>query len=421
MKPSLIATMIAAGIGLAAAPAIADTPNTLGQQGRLFDGDGVPIEGQVSVVYALYGTATGGTARWSESQTLTVKDGYFATTLGRTSPIEMAAFADGNMFLTVKIEDDSEMMPRAQLVSVPFALVARDAVGDIHPKSVSIGDQLVIDEEGQWVGDIIGLQGEVGPEGPQGDVGPAGPAGLAGATGPMCPKGPAGLDGATGPMGPQGPAGLNGLDGATGPMGPQGPAGLNGLDGATGPMGPQGPAGLLTSGSQFGNTPYWNGGFWVTDSNNLFNNGGSIGIGTSSPGAKLDVVGNVRIADGTQGDRKVLMSDGNGNASWIKMATGYVLIGDVASGISTAVGGDMSFASKSNSGSSSTITVNFEDQGNTNFVPMISLISLGTADDDNDVETPVVLNVTSTSIDIFLNETNGTTQDLRINVVLIPF
>jgi hypothetical protein len=115
------------------------------------------------------------------------------------------------------------------------------------------------------------------------------------------------------------------------------------------------------------------------------------------------------------------MSDGNGNASWQKIVSGYVLIGDVASGISTAVGGDISFASKSNSGSSSTITVNFEDQGNTNFVPMISLISLGTADDDNDVETPVILNVTSTSFEIFLNETNGTTQDLRINVILMPF
>ena len=196
---------------------------------------------------------------------------------------------------------------------------------------------------------------------------------------------------------------------------------MGGVWSLIGATGPQGPAGLLTPGSQFGNTPYWNGGFWVTNSNNLFNNGGSIGIGTSSPGAKLDVVGNVRIADGTQGDRKVLMSDGNGNASWNKIVAGYVLIGDVASGISTAVGGDISFASKSNSGSSSTITVNFEDQGNTNFIPIISIVSLGTADDDNDLETPVILNVTSTSFDIFLNETNGTTQDIRINIILMPF
>jgi len=133
------------------------------------------------------------------------------------------------------------------------------------------------------------------------------------------------------------------------------------------------------------------------------------------------VVGNVRLVDGTQGNNKVLISDANGNASWQKFIAGYVLIGDVASGISTAVGGDIAFASKSNSGSSSTITVNFADQGNTNFVPMISLVSLGTADDDDDVETPVILNITSTSFDIFLNETNGTTQDLRINILLIPF
>jgi hypothetical protein len=177
----------------------------------------------------------------------------------------------------------------------------------------------------------------------------------------------------------------------------------------------------LSSGSQTGNTPYWNGTTWVTNSSNLFNNGTSIGIGTTNPSVKLHVVGNVRIADGSQGDRKVLMSDGSGNASWNKIVSGYVLIGDVASGISTAVGGDISFASKSNSGSSSTITVNFNDQGSTNFVPMISIISLGTADDDNDIETPVILNVTSTSFDIFLNETNGTTQDIRINVILMPF
>jgi len=273
-------------------------------------------------------------------------------------------------------------------------------------------------------GGLWSIMGAVGPQGP------AGLNGLDGANGPMGPQGIAGndglngnngLDGATGPMGPQGIAGndgLNGndgLDGATGPMGPQGPAGNDGA------VGPQGPAGLLNSGSQFGNTAYWNGGFWVTNSNNLFNNGGSIGIGTSSPGAKLDVVGNVRIADGTQGNRKVLMSDGNGNASWNKIVSGYVLLGDVASGISTTVGGDVSFASKSNSGSSSTITVNFEDQGNTDFIPMITITSLGTADDDNDVETPVILNVTSTSFDIFLNETNGTTQDIRINIILMPF
>lgn len=182
--------------------------------------------------------------------------------------------------------------------------------------------------------------------------------------------------------------------------------------------------GGINPGLQFGNTPFWNGTAWEPNSNNIYNDGNRIGIGTTNPFVKLDIVGTVRIADGSEGPNRVLTSDGAGVASWRPMSvgtSGYVLIGDVASGISTAVGGNIIFATKSNAGSSSTITVYFADQGNTNFVPMISLQSLGTADDDNDVETPVILNVTSTSFDIFLNETNGTTQDLRINILLMPF
>ena len=46
------------------------------------------------------------------------------------------------------------------------------------------------------------------------------------------------------------------------------------------------------------------------------NTAGQLGIGTATPAAKLDVEGNVKIADGTQGDGKILTSDANGNASW---------------------------------------------------------------------------------------------------------
>jgi hypothetical protein len=43
---------------------------------------------------------------------------------------------------------------------------------------------------------------------------------------------------------------------------------------------------------------------------------GNVGIGTAAPGAKLEVAGNVKITDGTQGAGKVLTSDANGMASW---------------------------------------------------------------------------------------------------------
>ncbi|MHB0995732.1 MAG: beta strand repeat-containing protein, partial [Elusimicrobiales bacterium] len=47
---------------------------------------------------------------------------------------------------------------------------------------------------------------------------------------------------------------------------------------------------------------------------------GGVGIGTQAPAAKLDVAGNVKIADGTQGAGKVLTSDANGLASWGNVA-----------------------------------------------------------------------------------------------------
>jgi len=104
-----------------------------------------------------------------------------------------------------------------------------------------------------------------------GQTGPAGPQGPAGANGAT---GPAGADGAPGQQGLPGPAGA---DGAPGQQGLQGPAGA---DGAPGLPGPTGPTGLLSPGTAPGNTTYWDGSQWVLNSNNIYNNGGSVGVGT---------------------------------------------------------------------------------------------------------------------------------------------
>ena len=57
--------------------------------------------------------------------------------------------------------------------------------------------------------------------------------------------------------------------------------------------------------------------FRTKNTNRMFiDSAGNVGIGTSPPAAKLDVVGSVKITDGTQGVGKVLTSDAAGNASW---------------------------------------------------------------------------------------------------------
>ena len=45
-------------------------------------------------------------------------------------------------------------------------------------------------------------------------------------------------------------------------------------------------------------------------------NNSRVGIGTTTPAAKLDVAGTIKIADGTQAANRVLTSDANGLASW---------------------------------------------------------------------------------------------------------
>ena len=166
-----------------------------------------------------------------------------------------------------------------------------------------------------------GEQGPAGAQGEQGDVGQTGPSGNDGVAGPQGEQGPAGAQGeqgaqgipgiggvgSIGPAGPQGeqgdvgPQGEQGDVGQTGPQGNQGIAGENGLTayevwinlGNTGTeqefidslVGPQGETGLLAEGTEEGNTTYWNGTEWVLNSNNLYNDGTNVMIGSTTPEA----------------------------------------------------------------------------------------------------------------------------------------
>lgn len=56
----------------------------------------------------------------------------------------------------------------------------------------------------------------------------------------------------------------------------------------------------------------------------LTNNADNVGVGTNSPAAKLDIIGNIKITDGTEGAGKVLTSDVTGLSSWQTLSTGGV-------------------------------------------------------------------------------------------------
>jgi len=54
--------------------------------------------------------------------------------------------------------------------------------------------------------------------------------------------------------------------------------------------------------------------------------GGNVGVGTDAPTATLDINGNLKVNDGSEGDNKIMVSDTEGNASWKKIT-------DVSSGL----------------------------------------------------------------------------------------
>jgi len=238
MSRSLLIALVALGF---AANAQAAVPGLLAEEGQLTTASGNPITGAVNVTFSLYAAPTGGSPLWTETQSVQVTAGYFSVLLGSSTAIPASAFDGSVRYLGVKVDADAEMSPRQVVASVPYALLAGDVKGDIHPNSVTVNGTQVIDANGVWTGSATGLQGPKGDTGAQGAQGPQGVKGDTGAQGPQGPQGvkgdtgSQGLKGDTGAQGPQGPQGVKGDTGATG---------AKGNTGATGPAGPSGLAGI---------------------------------------------------------------------------------------------------------------------------------------------------------------------------------
>jgi hypothetical protein len=58
----------------------------------------------------------------------------------------------------------------------------------------------------------------------------------------------------------------------------------------------------------------------ISNTSNIYQMG-NVGIGTNTPSTKLDVLGDFKLVDGSQGFGKVLTSDANGKANWQPLPT----------------------------------------------------------------------------------------------------
>jgi hypothetical protein len=115
-------TLIIAVLVLASL-AIADVPHMINYQGRLTDTDGKPVaDSDYIVTFRIYDDSTFGAALlWDETDTVTTQQGLFSVILGRNDPILDSTFSEISTYLGIQLAGQEEMYHRTRLVAVSYA------------------------------------------------------------------------------------------------------------------------------------------------------------------------------------------------------------------------------------------------------------------------------------------------------------
>ena len=119
--------------------------------------------------------------------------------------------------------------------------------------------------------------------------------------------GDTGADGVKGDTGAAGTNGENGAQGAVGAAGAQGITGDTGADGVKGDTGAQGQVGA--AGNDATN-------FWTESGSDIYRTSGDVGVGTTKPSEKLDVVGNINSNGLYLNNQKLVANDGFGRVEF---------------------------------------------------------------------------------------------------------
>lgn len=103
-------------------------PSTIPYQGYLTGSEGTPVDGFVTMGFALYASATPGDQGplWEEFQTVQVLEGIFSVRLGAMNSLPFGLFDEDEFYLKVTVEGEP-LEPPLRLGSTPFAFRAETA------------------------------------------------------------------------------------------------------------------------------------------------------------------------------------------------------------------------------------------------------------------------------------------------------
>jgi len=112
-------------------------PKQIDYQGVLKTSGGAIVpNGDYQLTFKIYNDPTGGSALWTEVQTVAVANGIFSAHLGSVTPITTVPF-NRIHFLGITIESDPELSPRTLLTPSPYSFMAINVMDNTVVKSLN--------------------------------------------------------------------------------------------------------------------------------------------------------------------------------------------------------------------------------------------------------------------------------------------
>ncbi len=127
--------LVVTGYTLVVSDSFAAVPNVMNFQGKATNKLGEPLNGNFKLTFRIYNVATGGTAKWTETQSdVAITNGIFQVQLGSVKALNLPF--NESYWVSTEINDDGEMSPRTKLALVGYAYTAQSSADGVPSGAV---------------------------------------------------------------------------------------------------------------------------------------------------------------------------------------------------------------------------------------------------------------------------------------------